>query len=620
MKTIAFTVDLLEDISLPAGTSRGQNGLLDFIPGRVFLGLVANQYDLFKNQGLDWDVFFSGKVRFLDARINDQAQAVSIPLPLSLHTPKRQDLSSFVQLEQGHQQIANYLKLTKAERDPRQSLIQRVLFERQMTSNGEFVKAVQGYALKTSINERTGTSAEGKLFGIAYMKAGISLTMRIEVDAHPKQDQIIETISQCIQTNQGLHRIGQSKNAEFGLIKMKIKDFGLFKLDYEWQKMPKGLRLSNQMTRKENQWVEISSSQIEAIEERDFTHPEHHDWYQLSYLLLSDTCLIDEHTAQPSFQPTPKDFGLTEAFCSYLDDCFVRKVSWNLYQQYYQRPDLERIAFKAGSVVTFFALKKDVPDLKNVLTASLEKISHGIGSWRSEGLGQVVFAHPLIQFKEIKTADDLNANFPMLQKRVGTKTSSVQSQVSQAMPKDMLGTWLKERRQSQSIEDHTQKIANLLFESQFKRFAKNTGTLPKSSQWSIVAQEAKRFSSQKNGYQQLRLYLVGDGSSQTLVDESKKPLLIRGVSKRQWLIEDTAFSYQTCCTESSKPGYAIAKLLMQDHLPTLENDFKEEFSAIRGIFELSAQEAFKSVHLDKIIPTLISLLAKKVADHIKFQK
>ena len=65
MKRLAFKLTLLTDVVVHADSAtEGERKALDFIPGSIFLGLVAKNYEKINNP---YDIYHSDKVRFGDA-------------------------------------------------------------------------------------------------------------------------------------------------------------------------------------------------------------------------------------------------------------------------------------------------------------------------------------------------------------------------------------------------------------------------------------------------------------------------------------------------------------------------------------------------------------------------
>jgi CRISPR/Cas system CSM-associated protein Csm3 (group 7 of RAMP superfamily) len=637
-KILGFKIDVLEDLSLPSGTGRGQNGLLDFIPGRIFLGIAGRHYQTFQRHQLDWDVFFSGKVRFLDARLNDEShEAVCIPMPLSIHTPKKQDLKTWTREELSQKQAFNFAKIPLDQRSPQHTGTQVSLFERTLSVYGNFAKFQQNYALKTAIDHKSGTSSDGKLFGISSIKAGVSFSLNIEVDDHEHQALLIDLIKECFLGNQGLHRIGQSRTAEYGAIQIQSSNSQAFEYNLTWQKIPTYLNSCVEMNRITDPTMlvyEFKKKTYIGCDQQNhlFKHPSRPNHYLLSFLLLSDTALIDAQTAQPTMKPKAEDFGLSAGFEFDIEYSFIRKVSWHLYHGKYQRPDLERHAFKAGSVISFAIDQKAlaVNGLAREIDQALNQIWKGVGSHRSEGLGQVVLQHELLQFEQLKD-QDVYSLFPSLKYPKTASLSAATTVVK--MPSGQFASWLNAKQLDLELKQRLQRLVNLVFEYEFKRFCKNG---PGASQWGMIAEIAQSYCYKEMGYQLLKNHLIGD--PQTLsssLTEDKKPLLIRGVSKKVWDLVGTYQVSSIIFEKSTKPGYAIAFILQPEYIDYLKGNhvYQEEFAkvilALQQGMKTENQSGTKNnqpdhqkqverFQLNTFIPMFLSLLAKQMADHIKF--
>ena len=77
-----YTCEFKSDIILKASTNtEGDSPNLDFIPGNAFLGMVARNYDKFKDP---FYVFHSGEVKFGDGDILIAVSYTHLTLPTIL--------------------------------------------------------------------------------------------------------------------------------------------------------------------------------------------------------------------------------------------------------------------------------------------------------------------------------------------------------------------------------------------------------------------------------------------------------------------------------------------------------------------------------------------------------
>jgi len=192
-----FEIELLSDVVLPAtSNTEGKIKNLDFIPGSVFLGIVAKNYDEFKNK---FDIFHSGKVRFNDAHIliNDKP---SYKIPFSFYKPKL-----------GGDVVNFHLN----EYDPKIQLKQ--IRSGFINSNGEYVNLNYVFRQKSAFDKEKRRSKKSAMFGYSAFEAGSKWLFSVEFDIDEEIEKVVEKLV-------GIKFIGKSKSAEYGKIKITEVD------------------------------------------------------------------------------------------------------------------------------------------------------------------------------------------------------------------------------------------------------------------------------------------------------------------------------------------------------------------------------------------------------------
>lgn len=213
--TLFYHIELLEPLVLSSASSiTSDHRCLDFIPGRTLLGLVARAYDTFGEH--TWDVFHAGKVRFSDA-LPGTHQRPYVPRPLTFQRAKGQRDKTIYNLASGHDPTT----WTDASGAPV-----------QLEAAGMGYVSVDGDALlahsvprrthvKTAIEAGAQNRVEqSALFNYQAIEAGQRFYASVELDR--SLDAEVAARVDALLT--GTHRIGRSKAAQFGKIRVTRAD------------------------------------------------------------------------------------------------------------------------------------------------------------------------------------------------------------------------------------------------------------------------------------------------------------------------------------------------------------------------------------------------------------
>ncbi|HHL22161.1 MAG TPA: hypothetical protein ENJ52_11630 [Aliiroseovarius sp.] len=205
-------IELLDDVITSASSATAATPrALAYIPGAMLLGAAA--------AGRNWPVeqafalFQSGALRFDDGLPVDQAGALALPVPMSLHRRKGSDAN----LADRQGDI-----LDCAACDPAAGF--SALRDRSYCTNGHEHVVRSRTSLRTAIDPATGRAAEGQLFGYEALRAGQVFWAGLE---GPKDQ--VDDIAQCLE---GEHFLGRSRSAEFGRVRITTVE--------PWQLSPDG--------------------------------------------------------------------------------------------------------------------------------------------------------------------------------------------------------------------------------------------------------------------------------------------------------------------------------------------------------------------------------------------
>lgn len=322
MKEIYFKVQLLSDVVLNSSlATEGNMSTLDYIPGSNFLGIVASKlYN--DNTDENFDIFHSGKVRFGDATVSKYG-LVSYTLPGMYYTDKlKKELSC----------DPIYLDYLIDRNNPPTDAAGKNLQLKQVRggyflSNYELVDGLnKAFAIKSAQDRDRRTSENGKMFGFESLHQGQEFIFSVQLDEERFAQKVVNTLV-------GTHRLGKSKNAEFG--------------------------------------------QIEVMQ---IAEPQQPGSFELTDKVLvyaqSNLCFVDAH-GMPTFQPTAVQLGLKGGEVDYN----LSQIRTHLYSPWnFKRntSNSQRNCITKGSVFV-------------VNGATKNQGSNIVGVFQAEGLGKVLY-------------------------------------------------------------------------------------------------------------------------------------------------------------------------------------------------------------------------------------
>jgi len=338
---IYFKCILKSDIIINASlATEGNMKTLDYIPGSNFLGIVAKDYDDWKKRGLAYALFHSGEVSFGDAHLARDGKP-SYAMPYSLYTNK---LDTEVRGENTkvwlhHALVSNEIR----PKDEEDNFIQLKQHRSgYFNKNGDFIPRVKKqFALKSAQDRTTRKSRDSAMFGFESMSAGQEFIFSVDFKkGNPETEKIIGTIKQdLIDALSGSQKIGKSKSAQYGQVN------------------------------------------IEKIEDPDTFADGNFDKHRLLIYAESNLCFFNEY-GQPTYQPSPKDFGLEDKGQFDWSASQVRTYSYSPWNTHRKTTDPQRDCIQKGSVLVF-----------NLVEGSLREnpLLNHVGSFNSEGLGRVIY-------------------------------------------------------------------------------------------------------------------------------------------------------------------------------------------------------------------------------------
>ena len=587
---LRYEMTLKEPVSLPATAGRSEQGSLKFVPGAMVLGALASQsYPQAQTQGLAWDLFHSGAVSFGDAKpITDQEQAPAIHTPLSIHHPKRSAEETRTYVDFTRKVPAQ--RLSQAFSD--EQGVQFELTGSMVSSQGYMVKGSSSYALKTAIEFKSQRAKEGMLFGHSFLPAQTRLGFTVMIDEqHDQADQLKQFISTHLV---GRHLIGKSRSAEFGSVDIKPVQ-----------------------TQANDAWA-ISEGSLPASWQACLKeHPSKSNQKILSILLLSETSLFDSVSGEVTLVPSPEQFMLDERFTYEPEYSFMRSTKWIPFNGYRKRNDMQRVALRAGSVISFSASEADWSSLS--LETLLAAWSMGIGGFTNEGMGRISINHPSLQ------GDSWIKPKPKKQKQ--------ESLDMPALPKGPLMSWLLVQQEQKLYDDLALDIALELMkpdESQYQVHKLVKRSKPSINQWRNLEKTARRFMHKANGRQALFKVLFTGHSGSDAQESRSFGTLIRGKSKDEWkLTSDSLRDRSELFNDkdkhnlpikqaiSARPGNAILAMMDQRFYQAFPNQIERLNQVTKQRMAQESQstsaEQCNEAMFERLIPLVITHVARMIA-------
>lgn len=332
-----FRCRLLSNVILQGQSTVGQlQRSIDFIPGNIFLGIMAKKYDFYSKEQ-QMNLFHNGTVRYGDAHpVGRDGSIRSLKIPASLYYPKLKGMEGGLYIHH------IYNRGIDNEDDGRPQQLKQCrngfyVFDasKQQMSLVDLDKTL---SLKSAYDRERRASEDNKMYIYESLKSGAEFLFEVDFDDEALRSIIVEGLK-------GSHFIGRSRTAQFGHIEIT---------DCEYQDIP-----SNNMT-ESDEYVTV---------------------YADGRLIF-----LDEHHAT-TLRPTSEQLGITgggEIDWSRSQIRTFQYAPWNGKRQAY---DTDRCGIEKGSV---FVVKTDRP--QHHLTSTY------IGSYQNEGFGKVIYNPDFLQY------------------------------------------------------------------------------------------------------------------------------------------------------------------------------------------------------------------------------
>ncbi len=327
---VYFKVAFLSDIVLNASSNtEGKVEILDFITGSAFLGMVAKEYDKYKNP---FDIFHSGKVRFSEA-IPLFGEKLSYKAPFSFFYPKND--KSLEEVYNNH--FLDYSKQEIKDKQPKQ------LRKGYITSDLEYFELDFNYEQKSAFDKNLRKSKKSSMFGYKALKKGSIWSFFIEFDKDINEEDKKRVLSLL----EGEKNLGKSKQSQYGRVRIeKISD-------------------------------ELEENIEEEVKEDSIT-----------YMYVNSSLALVDENGFPSYIPNEKNLihikdkknlKLKDTKVI-LEKSQIRTKEITPFNGIRKTNDSSRLIIEKGSVIA----------LENVSKEDEKILKKGIGTYLSEGYGQVL--------------------------------------------------------------------------------------------------------------------------------------------------------------------------------------------------------------------------------------
>lgn len=207
MEKLVFDIEFLSDIVLQStSNTEGKIDPLEFIPGSVFLGMVAKNYDKFEDS---FKIFHSGLVRFMDANlVFDNKLFYKTPYSYFKKKILQEDEEPYIYnhhlINSINENLGQLKQLRKGFIDPNR------------LDNLNLYEIKYNYSQKSSYDKTKRRSKSGNMYGYKAMPKGLKWQFQVKFD----KSICDKDIDLVIKTLEDSTRIGKSKSSEYGKVKI----------------------------------------------------------------------------------------------------------------------------------------------------------------------------------------------------------------------------------------------------------------------------------------------------------------------------------------------------------------------------------------------------------------
>lgn len=336
MRVLQFKCHLVSDVILnQSAATEGKNVTLDFIPGNVFLGIVAAHYVDFGDRAQE--VFHSSKVRFGDAHpvccVAGKADLRSLHIPAALFYPKMKSADEVCYVHHAYKREKDKENNGK----PQQLKQCRNGFYSFEHGSGERAMLQRSFAVKSAYDREKRRSKDEMMYGYESIDAGADFLFSVEVDNETLVDDIKKALT-------GIQYIGRSRTAQYGTVEIM-----------------------------ECTYTETLSSRDTVTIVDDNGNEE-----KIVTVYADGRLIFLDENGEPTFQPTAKDLGIENGVINW-ELSQVRTFQYAPWNGKRMTREQDRCGIEKGSVFV----------VKVKSEQALE--SQYVGCYRNEGFGKVIY-------------------------------------------------------------------------------------------------------------------------------------------------------------------------------------------------------------------------------------
>ncbi|WP_345370304.1 hypothetical protein [Algivirga pacifica] len=324
-----FVCKLESDVVLNSvNATEGFHQSLDYIPGVKFLGITASKLYDESSEEKTMALFHDGSIRFGNAYPLVDSEK-SLPVPFVWATPKNAEEFQDI-----------YIPVTMSKEREKEVLNDKVRGGQlkqvrkgyvSMTS-GKIITPKQRFSIKSAYNDEKRKSEDSKMYGYHALPKGTKWVF----DVAGSNKELLEEVKQVLQ---GVHTVGRSRTAQYGLISIDFQEA-----------------------------QQLSSEPVQIKEKQVWVYAE------------SDCAFMDEW-GNPTLQPKAEDLGLPKGSKVILEKSQLRNRTYTLWNAKRNTKETQRPVIEKGSVWCC-EVNAEVTN---------EKALSGIGCYLSEGLGDVLY-------------------------------------------------------------------------------------------------------------------------------------------------------------------------------------------------------------------------------------
>lgn len=222
MTTKSYTCTLLSDVILNQSMATSGNiATLDYIPGSVFMGIIARE--IYNDpQSNAYDILHSYKVKFGDATISNAGHH-AYHFPASIYCPKLE--------KEGSKYLHHLLTEDNYPKDGGNKIQLKQVRSGYITPDTGIELSVQKrFAIKSARDRATRKAKDSQMFGYESIRAGQVFIFSIVYEDDNHIDKVEEALL-------GDKRIGKSRTAEYSLARIEKLDTSIihkFKNDSDY--------------------------------------------------------------------------------------------------------------------------------------------------------------------------------------------------------------------------------------------------------------------------------------------------------------------------------------------------------------------------------------------------